>query len=83
MLLGVPVVTWIFAGLVLIIAYALLSFHRVGPSEVGLVRKRFSARKLSGDNIIAFQGEAGYQEGAQVREIAEGFFVHCRFRADG
>ena len=61
MLLGLPVVTWIFASIILIAAYLLLSFHRVGPSEVGLVLKRFSARKLSGDNIIAFQGEAGYQ----------------------
>src|SRR5208282_184696 len=61
MLLGVPVVTWIFVGIVLIAVYILLSFHRVGPSEVGLVLKRVSARKLSGDNVIAFQGEAGYQ----------------------
>jgi hypothetical protein len=30
MLLGIPVVTWIFAGIVLILAYVLLSFHRVG-----------------------------------------------------
>src|SRR5208282_967999 len=43
MLLGIPVVTWVFVVI------------------VGLVLKRFSARKLSGDNIIAFQGEAGYQ----------------------
>ena len=61
MLLGIPVVTWIFVGIVAIAAYVLMSFHRVGPSEVGLVLKRVSARKLSGDNVIAFQGEAGYQ----------------------
>src|SRR5580692_8026755 len=61
MLLGVPVVTWISVGIVFAVAYVFLSYHRVGPSEVGLVLKRVSTRKLSGDNVIAFQGEAGYQ----------------------
>jgi hypothetical protein len=37
------------------------SFRRIGPTEVGLVTKRFSIRKLSEDNPIAFNGEAGYQ----------------------
>jgi len=36
------------------------SVYSIGPTEVGLVRKRFGAR-LSGDNPIAFKGEAGYQ----------------------
>ena len=51
------------AGLCLLAALGvyLLSFHRIGPSEVGLVTKRFSAKKLSDDNLIAFSGEAGYQ----------------------
>jgi uncharacterized membrane protein YqiK len=61
MLLGIPVVTWILVSVIAIVAYILMSYHRVGPSEVGLVLKRVSARKLSGDNVIAFQGEAGYQ----------------------
>ncbi len=61
MLLGIPVVTWILASVVLVLLYIVMSFHRIGPSEVGLVLKRVSARKLSGDNVIAFQGEAGYQ----------------------
>ncbi len=39
----------------------LLSFHRIGPSEVGLVTKRFSRQKLGDDNLIALNGEAGYQ----------------------
>jgi hypothetical protein len=76
MLLGIPVVTWVFVGIVLIVAYVLLSFHRVGPSEVGLVLKRVSARKLSGDNVIAFQGEAGYQ--ADKKPGAD-----CRLQATG
>src|SRR5271156_6244423 len=61
MLLGIPVVTWILATIVAIVAYVFMSYHRVGPAEVGLVLKRVSSRKLSGDNVIAFQGEAGYQ----------------------
>src|SRR6058998_1354525 len=36
------------------------SFYSIGPTQVGLVRKRFG-KKLPGDNPIAFHGEAGYQ----------------------
>ena len=36
------------------------SIYSIGPTQVGLVRKRFGA-KLPGDNPIAFKGEAGYQ----------------------
>jgi len=32
----------------------------VGPTQIGLVRKSFGA-KLSGNNPVAFEGEAGYQ----------------------
>jgi len=38
------------------------SFKSIGPTEIGLVNKRFSFSKLSEDNPIAFNGEAGYQE---------------------
>ncbi len=38
----------------------LKSTYSIGPTEVGLVRKRFGA-KLPGDNPVAFRGEAGYQ----------------------
>ncbi len=37
------------------------SIRIIGPTEVGLVTKRFSNLKLPDDNPIAFQGEAGYQ----------------------
>ncbi|MBI4908967.1 MAG: hypothetical protein HY820_35430 [Acidobacteria bacterium] len=37
------------------------SFVSVAPTEVGLVTRRFSRKKLSEDNPIAFQNEAGYQ----------------------
>ncbi len=38
----------------------LRSIYSIGPTQVGLVRKRFGA-KLPGDNPVAFRGEAGYQ----------------------
>src|SRR5215475_558310 len=51
--------------LVLLIAAAVWSFvaslRRIGPTEVGLVTKRFSFKKLAKDNPVAFGGEAGYQ----------------------
>jgi uncharacterized membrane protein YqiK len=37
------------------------SFNVIGPTQVGLVTKRLSFRKLPEDNPIAFHGEAGYQ----------------------
>jgi hypothetical protein len=39
----------------------MFSIHRIGPTEVGLVIKRFSWSKLSDGNVVAFNGEAGYQ----------------------
>jgi len=37
------------------------SIRIIGPTEVGLVIKRWSKKKLPDDNPIAFKGEAGYQ----------------------
>jgi len=37
------------------------SIRVIGPTEVGLVTKRFSLKKLCEDNPVAFNGEAGYQ----------------------
>jgi hypothetical protein len=48
-------------GFLLAVVYIILSFHRIGPTEVGLVTKRFSFAKLKKDNLVAFRGEAGYQ----------------------
>jgi hypothetical protein len=39
----------------------LKSIRSIGPTDVGLVLKRISFKKLKGDNPIAFRGEAGYQ----------------------
>jgi hypothetical protein len=55
---------WILLALALatvaIVVLVLPSIRIIGPTEVGLVMKRFGAR-LPGDNPIAFHGEAGYQ----------------------
>jgi uncharacterized membrane protein YqiK len=50
----------IAALLVLVLAF-MKSVQRIGPTEVGLVNKRFAFRKLAGDQPVAFRGEAGYQ----------------------
>jgi uncharacterized membrane protein YqiK len=49
----------VVALFVVIAAYR--SFNVIGPTEVGLVQKRVSFRRLPEDNPIAFHGEAGYQ----------------------
>jgi hypothetical protein len=53
---------WMFlvATAVAVLTTLLSSIYSIGPTEVGLVRKRFGA-KLPGDNPLAFRGEAGYQ----------------------
>jgi regulator of protease activity HflC (stomatin/prohibitin superfamily) len=47
--------------LVVAVVCIVFSIRYIGPMEVGLVNKRFSFKKLSEDNPIAFNGEAGYQ----------------------
>ena len=37
------------------------SIRIIGPTQVGLVTKRFSLKNLRDDNPVAFDGEAGYQ----------------------
>jgi len=49
------------AAVVLAAGYLIAALHKIGPTEVGLVTKRFSFSKLAKDNPVAFQGEAGYQ----------------------
>ena len=54
--------SWAYVLVILIVMAAILrSVRRIGPTEVGLVMKRLSWSKLSNDNPIAFEGEAGYQ----------------------
>lgn len=54
--LGVTIAV-LFVAAILILP----SFVSIAPTEVGLLTRRFSRRKLSEDNPIAFQNEAGYQ----------------------
>jgi uncharacterized membrane protein YqiK len=44
-----------------VVVVALNSFKSIGPTEVGLVTKKFAFKKLKDDNPIAFHGEAGFQ----------------------
>ena len=48
-------------GCILLGILILPSIHKIGQTEVGLVTKRFSLKKLQNDDPIAFNGEAGYQ----------------------
>ena len=59
-IMGPEVIAAIVVG---VIAFFVLaqSFTQIGASEIGLVTKRFSFKKLKDDNPIAFNGEAGYQ----------------------
>ena len=43
-----------------VLATVLMSFYSIGPTQIGLVRKRIG-KKLPGNNPVAFAGEAGYQ----------------------
>src|SRR5205085_97457 len=57
-LLLVAAVGAVLFALLLVVAK---SIRTIGPTEVGLVRKRFAIKKLGSGNAIAFDGEAGYQ----------------------
>ena len=52
----------VLIGLLVLFVLVVLfkSIYSVGPTQIGLVRKRFGA-KLPGNNPVAFEGEAGYQ----------------------
>jgi len=54
----VSLIVAIILGILLVIVLASLRF--IGASEVGLVNKRLG-RRLRGDQMVAFEGEAGYQ----------------------
>lgn len=60
-LLTNPLLYLAVGGILALLMVALKSINSIGPTEVGLVTKRFSAKKLPDDNPIAFHGEAGYQ----------------------
>ncbi len=55
-------ITVITVSVILILVFILIpSINLIGPTQMGLVIKRFSFKKLSDDNPIGFHGEAGYQ----------------------
>ena len=52
---------WLTTVVVLLALIILPSLRVIGPTQVGLVMKRFGFRKLKDDNPIAFNGEAGFE----------------------
>ena len=57
-----PVVTLsTFIGIFILAIVTFKSITVIGPTQIGLVRKNFSFKKLHDDSPIAFKGEAGYQ----------------------
>lgn len=52
-------IIYIIIGLIIFVFFP--SLRLIGPTEVGLVIKRFSFRRLAEGNPVAFRGEAGYQ----------------------
>ncbi len=50
---------WVAAGVLLVLLVP--SIRIIGPDQVGLVIKRLSFKKLKEGEVVAFQGEAGYQ----------------------
>src|SRR5438876_2329053 len=72
--------TMILAAVVLYALFIVLpSIQVVGPTEVGLVMKRFG-KKLPGDNPIAFHGEAGYQAGLLMPGVRFKLWLRYRIR---
>jgi uncharacterized membrane protein YqiK len=59
--MGVVGLVIVIVVVVAIATVVLKSIHLIGPTEVGLVNKRFALRKLAEDNPIAFHHEAGFQ----------------------
>jgi uncharacterized membrane protein YqiK len=51
---------WLVVLSLVAVFVLLRSFYSIGPTEVGLIRKRFGKR-LPDDNPVAFRREAGYQ----------------------
>jgi len=55
-------VNWIVVILAMtVIVVVFKSYWNIGPTEVGLVRKRFGVKRLRSGSPVALNGEAGYQ----------------------
>src|SRR5919202_2389581 len=57
---GTAVLGGVAGGVLVPLVVVLKSFHGIGPAQVGLVTKRIG-RKLDADQLVALNGEAGYQ----------------------
>jgi hypothetical protein len=64
----------VFLCLFILIVLVAKSIYSIGPTQIGLVRKRFGA-KLPGDNPVAFKGEAGYQAELLMPGLRFKFFL--------
>ncbi len=52
---------WLGYLILFVVLIILPSIRVIGPTQVGLVMKRFGFKKLTDDNPIAFAGQAGFQ----------------------
>src|ERR1700741_1839349 len=52
---------WLFLATAFFAIVVIASLYRIGPTQVGLVTKRFGFKRLKKDSPVAFEGEAGYQ----------------------
>jgi hypothetical protein len=59
--MGIVGLIIVLALVLLVVIFVFKSVNLIGPTEVGLVNKRFAFKKLPEDNPIAFHHEAGYQ----------------------
>ena len=57
---GLLTAFFLVVAILLGLATVFASLYSIGPTQIGLVRKRFG-KKLPGNNPVAFEGEAGYQ----------------------
>jgi uncharacterized membrane protein YqiK len=60
-LTSAPRASWLIAVLLALIVIAIKSLWVIGPTQVGLVRKRFGWKRLDGGSPVALNGAAGYQ----------------------
>lgn len=56
-----PTMLALYAGVAALALLILPSIRVIGPTEVGLVTKRFAFKDLKGHNPVALDGEAGHQ----------------------
>ncbi len=56
-----PRITWLIVLLIVLFIIAANSMWMIGPTQVGLVRKRFSWKRLESGSPVALNGAAGYQ----------------------